>query len=169
MYKRILVPMENEEQQQPALDQARLLAQQVGAAAILAWLVPVVASGEQFFSNIQVEPGSSGARRKERGEAFLAQAADAFRDSGVEVINRIVVTPLPPEQAIVELAADEGADLIIMATLPQSAVGRFLFGSVGDKVRRRSQIPVLFVRPPEDSDLGSSRPSPVENKVEDDG
>ena len=34
-----------------------------------------------------------------------------------------------------------------MATLPQSAVGRFLFGSVGDKVRRRSPIPVMFVNP----------------------
>jgi nucleotide-binding universal stress UspA family protein len=32
-----------------------------------------------------------------------------------------------------------------MATLSESAIGRFLFGSVGDKVRRRSPIPVLFV------------------------
>jgi nucleotide-binding universal stress UspA family protein len=34
-----------------------------------------------------------------------------------------------------------------MATLAQSAVGRFLFGSVDEKVRRRSPIPVLFVNP----------------------
>jgi nucleotide-binding universal stress UspA family protein len=147
MYKRILVPMENEEQQQPALDHACLLGQQAGATVILAWLVPVVASGEQFFTRIQVEPGSSGARRKEQGEAFLAQAVRAFRASGVEAVPKIVVTPLPPEQAILELAAEEQVDLIVMATLSQSAVGRFLFGSVGDKVRRRSPIPVLFVSP----------------------
>jgi nucleotide-binding universal stress UspA family protein len=53
----------------------------------------------------------------------------------------------PPEQAIVELAEEEGIDLIVMATLSQSTVGRFLFGSVGDKVRRRSPVPVLFVNP----------------------
>jgi nucleotide-binding universal stress UspA family protein len=152
MYKRILVPMENEEQQQLALDHARLLAQQAGATVILAWLVPVVASGEQFFTQIQVEPGSSGARRKEKGEAFLAEAVRAFRASGVEAVPKVVVTPLPPEQAILELAAEEKSDLIVMVTLSESVVGRFLFGSVGDKVRRHSPIPVLFVNPSQASE-----------------
>lgn len=147
MYNRILVPMENREHQQPALDHARVLAQHAGATVILAWLVPVVASGEQFFTQIQVEPGSSGARRKEKGEAYLAKAIEIFQSGGIDIVSRIVVTPQPPEQAIVDLAQEEEADLIIMATLPQSAVGRFLFGSVGDKVRRRSPIPVLFVNP----------------------
>jgi nucleotide-binding universal stress UspA family protein len=147
VYKRILVPMENEDQQQHALDHARLLAQQTGGAVILAWLVPVAASEERFFTQVQVEPGSSGARRMEKGEAFLATAVKAFHGVGVEVMTRVVVTPLPPEQAIIELAEEEKVDLIVMATLPQSAVGRFLFGSVGDKVRRRATIPVLFVNP----------------------
>jgi nucleotide-binding universal stress UspA family protein len=145
VYKRILIPMENEEQQQLALEHAGALAQNTGGAVILAWMVPVVASGEQFFSQIQVEPGSSGARRKETGEAFLTRAAVAFRELGVDVVPRVVVTPLPVEEAIVNLASEEGADLIVLSTLPQSAVGRFLFGSVGEKVRRRSSIPVLFV------------------------
>lgn len=139
--------MENGEHQEPALAHARALAQNTGATIILAWLVPVVASGEQFFSQIQVEPGSSGARRKEQGEAFLAEAVESLQRGGIDIVSKIVVTPQPPEQAIVDLAQEEEADLIIMATLPQSAVGRFLFGSVGDKVRRRSPIPVLFVNP----------------------
>jgi nucleotide-binding universal stress UspA family protein len=147
MYNRILVPMENEQQQAAALAHARMLAQSMGATVILAWLVPVLASEEQFFSQVQVEIGSSGARRKAQGEAFLAQASGMFRAAGVGVVPRLVVTPLPPEQAIVELAAEENADLIVMATLSQSAVGRFLFGSVGEKVRRRSAVPVLFVSP----------------------
>lgn len=147
MYSRILVPMENREHQEPALAQARALAQHTGATVILAWLVPVLASSEQFFSQIQVEPGSSGARRKQDGEAYLVEATESFQREGIDIVSRVVVTPQPPEQAIVELAQEEEADLIVMATLPQSAVGRFLFGSVGDKVRRRSPIPVLFVNP----------------------
>lgn len=145
MYRRILVPMENEEQQEASLGHARNLAQHTGAVVILAWLVPVVASSEHFFTQIQVEPGSSGARRKEQGEAFLAQATEDFRREGIEAIPRIVVTPLTPDQAIIEVAQDEGVDLIVMATLAQSAVGRFLFGSVAEKVRHRTPIPVLFV------------------------
>lgn len=147
MYKRILVPMEDEQQQVPALMHARTLAQHMGATVVLAWLVPVVASGERFFTQIQIEPGSSGARRKEKGEAYLSQAAKEFKESGIDLESKTVVTPLPPEQAIVELAEEEGIDLIVMATLSQSTVGRFLFGSVGDKVRRRSPVPVLFVNP----------------------
>ena len=149
MYSRILVPMENEDHQEPALEHALRLAQHAGATVLLAWLVPVAASAEHFFIQIQVEPGSSGARRKEQGEAFLAQASQAFRQAGVNVEPQVLVTPLPPEQALLELAEEEQVDLIVMATLPQSAVGRFLLGSVGDKVRRRSPIPVLFVNTPQ--------------------
>jgi nucleotide-binding universal stress UspA family protein len=146
VYRRILVPMENGEHQEPALGHALALAQATGAAVTLVWLVPVAASGEHFFTQIQVEPGSSGARRKAQGEEYLAQAIRRFQAAGVPVTKRLVISPESPEEAIVDLAAEEGADLIVMATLPQSAVGRFLFGSVEDKVRRRSPVPVLFVR-----------------------
>jgi nucleotide-binding universal stress UspA family protein len=146
--------MENEEQQEPALAHAQALARHTGATVILAWLVPVVASEEHFFSQVQVEPGSSGAARKDRGEAFLAHALTAFQEDEVSVDTRVVVTPLPPEQAIVELALNDDIDLVIMATLSESAVGRFLFGSVAEKVRRRSPVPVLFVTPSQAEEKG---------------
>jgi nucleotide-binding universal stress UspA family protein len=154
VYTRILVPMENEEHQEPALAHACALAQATGASVILVWLVPVVASGEHFFDQFQVEPGSSGARRTGKGHEYLATATKPFHAASVEIVSKIEVTPLPPEQAIVELAAQENADLIIMATLPESAVGRFLFGSVGEKVRRRSPVPVLFVAPSQGKEGG---------------
>lgn len=144
MYKRILIPMESEEQQL-ALDHARDLAEATDGVVILAWMVPVIASEEQFFSQIQVEPGSSGERRKAQGETFLAETADSLKARGIDVVSRVVVTALPLEQAIVELASEARADVIVLTTLPESAVGRFLFGSVGEKVRRRSPVPVLFV------------------------
>jgi nucleotide-binding universal stress UspA family protein len=141
--------MEHERHQGPALAYAQKLAQGTGAAVVLAWIVPVVATEEYFLKQMQVEPGSSGARRKSAGEAFLEQAVGSLRADGVEVEPLVVVTPQAPEQAIVELATEQGADLILMATLPQSAVGRFLLGSVAEKVRRRSTVPVLFVQAPE--------------------
>lgn len=147
MYRRILVPMENEDHQAAALAHVGLLAHDLQATVILAWLVPVVASEEYFMKRIQVEPGSSGERRKEQGEQFLSQAAEGLRSAGVETVTRVIVTVASPEQAILETAQEEGVDLIVMATLPQSAVGRFLLGSVGEKVRYRSPVPVLFVNP----------------------
>ena len=108
----------------------------------------------RFPLRVQVEPGSSGARRKERGEAYMSRAAEAFHAAGVGIETQALVTPLPPEQAIVEFAVDNDMDLIIMATLTESAVGRFLFGSVAEKVRRRSPIPVLFVAPVQAEERG---------------
>jgi nucleotide-binding universal stress UspA family protein len=160
VYRRILVPLENEQHQEPALGHALKLASSlcVGpegpeegtrTTVILAWIVPVVASEEYFFKQMQVEPGSSGARRKAAGEAFLEKASSTLRHAGADVEPMMLITPLDPDQAILNLAAEKGADLILMATLPQSAVGRFLFGSVGEKVRRRSPVPVLFIQSPE--------------------
>lgn len=159
MYRRILVPVENEDHQEPVLAHALKLASSIcadqsgpggtRARVILAWIVPVVATEEYFLKQIQVEPGSSGARRKTQGEAFLETASSALRDAGADVDARLVITPLTPDQAIVDLAVEQEADLILMATLPQSAVGRFLLGSVGEKVRRRSPVPVLFIQAPE--------------------
>jgi nucleotide-binding universal stress UspA family protein len=151
--------VENEEHQEPALAHALKLAsticagqsdpQGMRAKVILAWIVPVVATTEHFLKQIQIEPGSSGARRKAQGEAFLERASSTLRDAGADVESMLVITPLAPDQAIVNLAAEQEADLVLMTTLPQSAVGRFLLGSVGDKVRRRSPVPVLFVQAPE--------------------
>lgn len=147
MYTRILVPMENKEHQAPALSHVGQLARDLRATVILAWLVPVVASQETFMQQIQVEVGSSGARRKNEGELFLDQAGAALRSAGVETLTKVVVTTASPEDAILQLAQEEKVDLIVMATLPRSAVGRFLLGSVDEKVRRRSLVPVLFVHP----------------------
>jgi len=147
VYRRILVPMESDRHQAPALAHARLLARSLDATVILAWLVTVVPTEEYFMRQVQVEPGSSGARRKAQGEAFLQEAGEEFRSAGIDTVTRIVITSQPPEQAIIDLAIQEGVDLILLATLPQSAVGRFLLGSVGEKVRRRSPVPVLSVGP----------------------
>jgi nucleotide-binding universal stress UspA family protein len=159
VYRRILVPMENEEHQGAALAHAQRLASSIcapqseqegtPATVILAWLVPVVATEEYFLKQMQIEPGSRGARRKAQGQAFLERASGELREAGADVETVLAITPLAPEQAILNLATEHEADLILMATLPQSAVGRFLLGSVGEKVRRRSPLPVLFVQAPE--------------------
>ena len=56
--------------------------------------------------------------------------------------RRILV---PLAQVIATYAETNQCDLIVMPTQARSAVGRWLFGSVSEKVRRRSPVPVLFV------------------------
>jgi nucleotide-binding universal stress UspA family protein len=48
--------------------------------------------------------------------------------------------------AIVEQAAENGANLIIMSSHGRGGLGRLVFGSVADAVLRHSPVPVLLLR-----------------------
>jgi nucleotide-binding universal stress UspA family protein len=52
-----------------------------------------------------------------------------------------------PARAILEYAANQGVDLIAIATHGRGVAGRLLVGSVADKVLRGATIPVLIHRP----------------------
>ena len=52
-----------------------------------------------------------------------------------------------PGETIVEAAAAEGADLIVVGTHGRGPVGRLFLGSVSDYVVRHARCPVLVVRP----------------------
>jgi nucleotide-binding universal stress UspA family protein len=51
-----------------------------------------------------------------------------------------------PAQAIIEHARDERFDLIVMGTHGRSGVGRWVLGSVAEKVVRGAPCPVLTVK-----------------------
>lgn len=59
--------------------------------------------------------------------------------------NRRVVIG-DPAQSIVNLAEDEQADLIVMATHGRSGIKGLVFGSVAEKVVRSASCPVLTMR-----------------------
>lgn len=157
MFRRILVPMDSYDCGEPALALSRKLARHEGSTVILLWLVPVISSGEVFFDQMQVEPGSSGARRQAEGERYLREITGSLQGDGIRAEPQVLITPKTPEEAIIDYALQEGVDLIVMTTQQRSIVGRFLFGSVDEKVRRRSPIPVLYILP---DDTGSSRELP---------
>jgi len=52
-----------------------------------------------------------------------------------------------PGEAIVEAAAAEHADLIVVGTHERGTVGRLFLGSVSDHVVRHAGCPVMVVRP----------------------
>jgi nucleotide-binding universal stress UspA family protein len=60
-----------------------------------------------------------------------------------------VISEEPVAQAIVNYAEANQCDLIVMPTQARLAISRWLFGSVSEKVRRRSPVPVLFVPEPQ--------------------
>lgn len=145
MYRRILVPLEEGRDSRNILDHARELAAQLGAALVLLRVITVLPAGHEFDRRLQIEVGSSGARAKAAAETELGQLEQDLRVQEVEVSTATVISEEPVARAIVAYAEANQCDLIVMPTQPRPAIGRWLFGSVSEKVRRRSSVPVLFV------------------------
>jgi len=83
-------------------------------------------------------------RRAER-ERAAQQLVVRGRDAGVPV--SFMVWEGEPGQSIVDAAAAEQVDLIVVGTHGRGTVGRLLIGSVSDYVLRNAPCPVLVVRP----------------------
>lgn len=57
-----------------------------------------------------------------------------------------------PDRAVLQLARDIGADVIVVATQETSRLQRLLGGSTADKIARNAPCPVVVVRPKTDAD-----------------
>lgn len=76
---------------------------------------------------------------------LAAQAVVALgRSRGIDV--RFMIWVGSPGEAIVEAAASEQVDLVVVGSHGRGAVGRFLVGSVSEHVVRHAPCPVLVVR-----------------------
>jgi nucleotide-binding universal stress UspA family protein len=71
--------------------------------------------------------------------------ADNFADMIDLVEVRQVVEVGAPHKNIVEKAAEEGVDMIVMSTHGRTGVDHFILGSVAEKVVARAPCPVLVV------------------------
>ncbi|MGK3998741.1 universal stress protein [Sorangium sp. So ce1024] len=65
-----------------------------------------------------------------------------------------------PDRAIISLARELSADLIVVATHPQSPFQRLFGGSTADRIARNAPCPVVVVRPKEDDDADASEYDP---------
>jgi universal stress protein A len=88
-------------------------------------------------------------------QAGLRQSAeqglrDLLREKvPAEVRVRSLVLQGDAAREVVEAAADQGADLVVIATHGRTGWRRLVFGSVAEKVVRFSECPVLTVRDPQ--------------------
>lgn len=79
--------------------------------------------------------------------ALVDDVVRELKDAGTNVRGEVVRVPLgQTPRAILDLARDEGAGLIVMGTRGLSDWGRLLMGSVAHKVVHLSEVPVLVVR-----------------------
>jgi nucleotide-binding universal stress UspA family protein len=141
--QRILVPLDGSALARQALPFAAELATRAHAELIvLTTIVP-----EMSEIPIRMPP----ARDEDMLANARAQLLREVRDSAGPLLSQeISVTPLAvsgfPADVIIDQAAAQRADLIVMATHGYSGLKRWALGSVADKVLHAAQTPLVLVR-----------------------
>ena len=144
MYDRLLVPTDGSDGAWTAFEHALALADRSGAelhvlTAVDPALVPVEVGAERVI--------------------------DAFREAGRDAVEalreRAAAEGVPVETAVVdghahdailEYVDEHDVDLVVMGTHGRTGLGRWLLGSVTERVVRACPVPVLTVRAPVDDD-----------------
>jgi nucleotide-binding universal stress UspA family protein len=81
---------------------------------------------------------------REDVERTLEQGAEAMRAAGVEV--ETLAREGDPADAILDVAEEKGADLIVIGNKGMTGAKRFLLGSVPNKVSHHAPCSVMIIR-----------------------
>jgi len=81
---------------------------------------------------------------KQEVELALSDAADIAREAGVQVNTH--ARQGDAADAILDVAEEQGADLIIVGNKGMTGAKRFLLGSVPDKISHHAQSSVMIIR-----------------------
>jgi len=163
--RQILVALRGREADEAVLNHVQALAAQMRAGITLLWVVAVADDeGDGLGRQWQLEVGSSGWRRKNKGEAYLLQLERRFERAGVGVEAALVVSTRSEADEIVGYAAEHGCDLIAMASDPQPWYVRWLGRSQASAVQRKATVPTLFVGDGSQKRVPAKRAAPKANR-----
>jgi nucleotide-binding universal stress UspA family protein len=121
----VLVPLDGSELAEEALPYAKAIAEKTGAVLHLARVVPIDA------------PPDEAAEARE----YLSRLAGRLGDR-----VQLSVRYGHPAAEIIDLARELADPAIVMTTHGRGGLGRWLYGSVADRVVRGAGVPVLLIR-----------------------
>lgn len=153
MHKHILIPTDGSELSQKAIDYGMALTKSVGAKVTVMTVSPPF---HMFAVEPMLVPNTPVAYEK-RADEVAEERLDAARLSAAAAgiaCQTLHVVHEQPYQAIVDTAAKNACDLILMASHGRRGVSAIVLGSETVKVLTHSTIPVLVYRVPHYSPLG---------------
>lgn len=145
MYQRILVPLDGSTHSELALDAAREIARRCGAKLLLMRVAghPVTHFYVEATDVVAVPSDDS----FEHCAAYLAEVSRGLDAQGIDSDYYIGEGMAADE--ILRQAASHEVNLIVIATHGRSGLGRWMLGSVADRVAQSAHVPVLLVRRPD--------------------
>lgn len=148
MLNKVLVPLDGSPLAERALEPAITLARPDGAelillrvpvAATMAAPMPAGVSGSGFGL---LWPTQALEHATTESEGYLERVAQAH--AGINI--RTLTAQGDVAEAIVDVAAKEGADLIVMSSHGRTGLSRWMYGSIAERALRAAPCPVMVLR-----------------------
>jgi nucleotide-binding universal stress UspA family protein len=145
MYDTILVPLDGSARAEVILSHVVELARKFSAKVILLKAVEEkpVYTGDLEVSAV-IKKNEELARQNNTAESYLKGVQEKFEQQNIQVTTRIMRGQ--PVEVIIEIAKQENADLIAMASHGRSGLGRVFYGSVAAGILQRVDRPLLIIR-----------------------
>jgi nucleotide-binding universal stress UspA family protein len=169
MYRKALIPTDGSEIAHAAIEQVRNLLPGGNAQALVVEVVDTIdhillqttPAGFDLSPAYLSEDVLEDIVRSQREAAseHLAAVRTELERAGITRVETRIVEGVPGP-ALVELAHQEGCDVVIMATHGRSGLRRAVLGSVADHVvRHLKRIPVVLIHPDGEEAEEAERPS----------
>ena len=145
MFGSIVVGTDGSDTAKEAVRQATELAQKLGASMQLVSAYEPVPEGRLRDERQQVpEDLAWMVNPREDVSQTLEEAAERLRDAGLDVETH--AREGDPADAILDVAEEQGADLIVVGNKGMTGAKRFLLGSVPNKVSHHAPCSVMIIR-----------------------
>ena len=145
MFRSIVVGTDGSETAGEAVRQATELAKAIGASVYLVSAFEPVGNQRLREERQQVpEDMSWMVNEREDVNATLKEAEEKIKEAGVDV--ETFARQGDPADAILDVAEEQNADLIIVGNKGMTGAKRFLLGSVPNKVSHHAPCSVLIIR-----------------------
>jgi nucleotide-binding universal stress UspA family protein len=146
MFSRIVIGTDGSETAAEAVRQAGEIGQRLGADVLVVSAYEPV-SQQRLREERQHVPDDMAhtVGPKEDVEATLTEAVEALKSGGIDNVKTFSRQG-DPADAILDVAEEEKADLIIVGNKGMTGAKRFLLGSVPNKVSHHAPCSVLIVR-----------------------
>jgi len=148
MYQTILVPLDGSKRAEAILSHAESIAKSNDAKVFFLKVEeePIMLDRDEV---IDVEKYHEGFEKQNAlSQAYLDGLQARFEEKGIHAVTQLAFGSVV--KAILNMAAETGADIIAMATHGLSGLARVSYGSVAAGVLQAADIPILLIRNADD-------------------
>jgi nucleotide-binding universal stress UspA family protein len=149
MFRKILVPLDGSARAEDALAFALALAQKAGSELLLLRVPDPDLQDALVPAILEQDAQWQEADASNLAILYLDRLIQKY--AHLELALEAIVQEGDAASVILDLAAAEAVDLVVMAPRGLSGLSRWVFGSVTERVLRRAACPVLVARVPEPS------------------